>query len=246
MIPIGDNVAREHYPFVTHALIGLNVWFFSIELGQGPAIEPFIATWAVVPARLMLWHQSPWVLITLLTGMFLHAGWLHIIGNMIFLGVFGRSVEDDMGHGRFLLLYLAAGVTATLAQVAATPASTVPELGASGAIAGALGAYLLLFPRAQVFILIPLLIFFPVLVFPAWFVLIWWFLIQLVSGLHDLGSIQSATGGVAYWAHVGGFIFGAAFALPLARGRPHRIRYYDPVHGLTHLGGGGGSTPAPR
>lgn len=235
MIPFGDNVARESYPLVTKILIGLNIWFFFVEITQGPALDTFIMTWGAVPARLAHWQHEPWVLLTIFTSMFLHGGWLHIIGNMIFLSVFGPAVEDDLGHLRFLALYLAAGLAAGLTQAVATPLSTVPQIGASGAIAGVLGAYLILFPAARVFVLVPLLIFFPVLVFPAWFVLTWWFLIQFFSGVWSLATGATGSGGIAYWAHVGGFVFGLAVALLLAYPRKHRIRYYDPGHGLSHL-----------
>jgi len=227
MIPIGDNVVRTSTAFVTYALIALNSFVFFIELGQGPHIEAFIRTWGTVPALIAQWKTYPSILLTLVTSMFLHGGWMHIIGNMIFLAIFGRSVEDEMGGVRFAVFYFICGIVANLLQVFFSQGSSIPGLGASGAIAGVLGAYLLLFPRARVFLFIPLLFWFPIIVLPGVFVLGAWFLIQLLNGVSGLTSQHAATGGVAYWAHVGGFIAGMVLVIPFSRARRHPIRYYD-------------------
>lgn len=146
---------------------------------------------------------------------FLHAGWLHLLGNALFFWVFGNNVEDVMGRMRFVVFYLICGLAASAAQVAVNPASPVPTVGASGAISGVMGAYLVLFPRVRVKMLFPLLIIFPIIAFPAWAVLIWWFASQLLSGLPEmLASQQPATGGVAFWAHVGGFVAGVSLVRP--------------------------------
>lgn len=227
MIPLGDNVVRTSTAFVTYTLIALNILGFFIELGQGANIEAFIRTWGTVPALIGQWQTYPLILITLVTSIFLHGGWMHLIGNMIFLSVFGKSVEDEMTPGRYLLFYLICGVAANLLQVYFSPGSTVPGIGASGAIAGVLGAYLLLYPRARVFLFIPLLFWWPIIELPAFIVLLGWFGIQLLNGVASLSAAQTGTGGVAYWAHVGGFVTGMVLVLPFSRKRRHPIRYYD-------------------
>jgi len=199
MLPIGDdNSARRTVPLVTYALIALNVLFFFVEMSGGDA---FIEKWAFVPSRFLANPAGDFL--TLFTSMFMHAGWLHLGSNMLYLWIFGDNVEDRFGPGKFIIFYLLCGLGATFAQLAFSLDSTVPNLGASGAIAGVLGAYILMFPQGSVRVLqgqrvIPM---------PALIVIGFWFVLQLFSGI---GSITAAgdTGGVAYMAHIGGFIAG--------------------------------------
>jgi membrane associated rhomboid family serine protease len=223
VIPLRDSVPAQGWPVVTWALIGVNVWAFLNELLLGPKLEAFILTWGFVPARyffLAAVDPSDWAAryLPLLTSMFLHGGWGHLIGNMIYLGIFGDNVEDRLGHVRYLAFYLLTGVGAGLAHAYLHPESAIPTVGASGAISGVLGAYLVLFPRARVFTLIPLVfIFFHVVELPAMLYLGIWFLMQLLSGV--LGyTLAGEEGGVAWWAHVGGFVVGMAL-VPLLRRR---------------------------
>ena len=198
MFPIGDDdSARRTVPVVTYALIALNVLFFFVEMSGG---EAFIGTWAFVPRRFLANPAGDFP--TLFTSMFMHAGWLHLGGNMLYLWIFGDNVEDRFGHVKFIIFYLLCGLAATFAQLMFSVGSNVPNLGASGAIAGVLGAYILLFPRGQVRVLqgsqvIPV---------PALIVIGLWIVLQFFSGI---GSIASAgQGGVAYMAHIGGFVAG--------------------------------------
>jgi len=201
MFPIGDDdSARRTVPVVTYALIALNVLVFVLELNGG---DPFIERWSVVPRRLT---QNPGGdFITIFTSMFMHGGWLHLAGNMLYLWIFGDNVEDRFGHAKFTVFYLLCGIAATVAQVAISAGSSVPNLGASGAIAGVLGAYLILFPRGNVRVLMGR----GVVPMPALMVIGLWIVLQFINGI---GSItQSAeTGGVAYMAHIGGFVAGLA------------------------------------
>ena len=199
MFPIGDDDSAERtVPVVTYALIALNVLVFLLELNSG---EPFIERWSVVPRRLI---QNPGGdFMTIFTSMFMHGGWLHLAGNMLYLWIFGDNVEDRFGHAKFILFYLLCGIAATVAQVAISAGSNVPNLGASGAIAGVLGAYLILFPRGSVRVMMGR----GVVPMPALVVIGFWIVLQFINGV---GSItQSAeTGGVAYMAHIGGFVAG--------------------------------------
>ena len=198
MFPIGDdNTGRRTVPVVTYALIALNILFFLVELSGG---EAFIVKWAFVPSRFLANPAGDFP--TLFSSMFMHAGWLHLGGNMLYLWIFGDNVEDQFGHVKFIIFYLLCGLAATFAQLVFSLGSDVPNLGASGAIAGVLGAYIVLFPRGQVSVLqgqrvIPV---------PALIVIGFWIVLQLFSGI---GSIASAgQGGVAYMAHIGGFVAG--------------------------------------
>lgn len=198
MFPIGDdNSSRRTVPLVTYALIVLNVLFFFVELSGGDA---FIMQWAFVPSRFLANPAGDFL--TLFTSMFMHAGWVHLGGNMLYLWIFGDNVEDRFGHGKFIVFYLICGLAATFAQLAFSLGSNVPNLGASGAIAGVLGAYLMMFPQGRVQVLMGR----GIIPMPALIVIGLWFVLQLFSGF---GSIATAdTGGVAYMAHVGGFIAG--------------------------------------
>ena len=210
MFPIGDDdTSRRTVPLVTYALIALNALLFFVELSGGDA---FIGKWAFVPSRFL---ANPFGdLLTLFTSMFMHAGWIHLGGNMLYLWIFGDNVEDRFGHIKFTIFYLLCGLAATFAQLVFSLGSNVPNLGASGAIAGVLGAYILLFPRAKVRVLQGQ----RVIQVPALIVIGLWIVLQFFSGI---GSIANAaqTGGVAYMAHIGGFLAGFALTF-LFRGSP--------------------------
>lgn len=199
MLPIGDdNSSRKIFPLVTYALLLVNVLFFLLELFGG---DPFVIKWALVPSR---FFANPFgESITLFTAMFMHAGWLHLGSNMLYLLIFGDNVENRFGHGKFLIFYLLSGLAASFAQMLLTPISNIPILGASGAIAGVLGSYLLLYPKKRVRVLM----YFRVINLPALIVIGLWFLLQLFSSIGTFAN-TAQTGGVAYLAHVGGFIAG--------------------------------------
>lgn len=203
LIPLSDASRRPvRMPVCTTILIVVNVLAFLLELARG---EDFVTQWSVVPAAIVSGHR--WI--TILTAMFLHGSWSHIIGNMVFLWAFGPEVEDTMGRGRYLAFYLFGGLIAMLAQVLADPHSTVPNLGASGAIAAVMGAFLVTYPRDRIKAVLFLFIFWHVTLIPASLLIGVWFLMQLVHA-GTVAHVQS--GGVAYLAHVGGFIFGAVTA----------------------------------
>ncbi len=228
MIPLGDNVPSERTPFVTYTLIAVNVLVFFWELVLGTQADAFINAWGTTAVDIISWRQNPLVLSTLVTSVFLHGGWLHLIGNMLYLAIFGDNVEGIMGHRRFLFFYLLCGVAANVAQVIIAPSSTIPGIGASGAIAGVLAAYLLCFPRARVFVGIPLLVYMEVIALPAILVLGFWFVVQLFNGVAAIGMSSEATmGGVAWWAHVGGFATGMLLTPLLRQRRRHPFRYLD-------------------
>jgi membrane associated rhomboid family serine protease len=222
VIPLRDANPIRHTPVVTLAIIAACVLVFVYQLGQmaeggEAALERFVTQWGVVPAELVAALRAGAVpsqeAATLITSQFLHGSILHIGGNMLFLWIFGNNVEDAFGRLRFLAFYLIGGIVAALAQVAIDPESTVPTIGASGAIAATLGAYLVLFPGARVTTAIFLVFFYQLIEVPAVVVLIFWFVIQLFSGLGSLGMGDAVSGGVAFFAHIGGFVFGAAVAL---------------------------------
>ena len=199
MLPLGDDdSARRTFPLVTYALIVLNVLFFFVELSGGDA---FIARWAFVPSRFLANPGADFL--TIFTSMFMHAGWLHLGGNMLYLWIFGDNVEDRFGHLKYLIFYLLCGVAATFAQMAFSMGSDVPNLGASGAIAGVLGSYIFMFPQEQVRVLIGRTVT-PV---SALIVIGAWIVLQFFSGVASIASAAD-TGGVAYMAHVGGFFAG--------------------------------------
>ena len=175
----------------------------------GDEAVDFITAYGVIPYRFMhLFTSHPVELLTPLFAMFLHGGWLHVIGNMLYLYIFGDNVEDILGHGRYLVFYLLCGAASFLVQVLLQANSMVPNVGASGAIAGVLGAYILLFPRARVVTLVPIFFFFTVVEIPAFIFLGIWFLIQFASGAMTIGRTSALSGGVAWWAHIGGFLVG--------------------------------------
>jgi len=203
MIPLRDVIPSRTAPLVTVTIIGLNLaaWLFELSLSRD-VLPAFLRLYGVVPADVRL----P----TLFTSMFLHGGWAHVIGNMWYLWIFGDNVEDRLGHVRFLIFYLLCGFAAAIGQVLMDPTSTVPTIGASGAIAGVMGAYFVLYPRSRVLTLIPLIIFWEIVEIPAIFLLGFWFLLQLVSAGSITGSANAGGGGVAFAAHVAGFVAGLA------------------------------------
>ncbi|MEO9780685.1 MAG: rhomboid family intramembrane serine protease [Sedimentitalea sp.] len=225
MFPIRDHNPSGRTPYVVYGLMAANILiFFSYAgiLNDKYALYGLFGEWAMVPARIsngMNYH-------TLFSSMFLHAGWMHLIGNMLFLWIFGDNLEDEMGHVKFLAFYLACGLGAGLAHVLAAPYSAVLTVGASGAIAGVMGGYLLLFPRARVDVLLIIIIFFRIFAIPAWIVLAVWFAFQFFGGL----GADPEAGGVAYWAHAGGFVIGLVLAMPLwlRLGGP---RFWQRTHG---------------
>jgi membrane associated rhomboid family serine protease len=206
MLPISDdNSQRRTFPVITYALIALNFLFFFLELAAGDA---FIVQWAFIPNRFLANPVGDFI--TIFTAMFMHAGWVHILGNMLYLWIFGDNVEDRLGHIKFLIFYLLCGIAATFAQFIFSMGSDVPNLGASGAIAGVLGAYILLFPRERVNVLMGM----AVIPMPALVVIGLWFALQLCSGAGTFSN-TTETGGVAYMAHIGGFLAGLLMAFLL-------------------------------
>lgn len=216
MFPIRDHNPSGTTPWVTWALIAVNVAVFfliTLPLSADPrALEAFYFEYSLIPARFVQTGEVS----GLFTSMFLHAGFMHLAGNMLFLFIFGDNMEDAFGHVGFLLFYLASGVGAALTHVVMAPGSTVPTVGASGAIAGVLGGYLLLYPRARVDVMVVFIIFFQIISLPAWTMLGLWFAFQIIGGL----GAPVDGGGVAYWAHAGGFLAGLVLTVPvwLARG----------------------------
>ncbi|MEC4673783.1 MAG: rhomboid family intramembrane serine protease [Nitrospirota bacterium] len=231
MIPINDDNPTEITPVVTIAFIVSCVLVFLYQISlQAQGGEVFVYQYGAIPAVVFGHADLPMELRavpeygSLITSMFLHGGWMHLIGNMWYLWLFGDNIEDVMGHGKFILFYGVCGILAALSHAAIDPSSTVPMIGASGAISGVLGAYLLLYPRARVRVIIPLGFFSQMTYLPAWIVLGFWFLLQLWSGGMSVGS---QGGGVAFFAHIGGFI--AGMALISFFKHPH-IRLFNPAH----------------
>ena len=218
MVPIRDNNPTQTVPVVTYTLVALNLCAFVYQISLGDALQSFFQTWAIVPALLTQSLQGQptglpfpaWI--TLITSQFLHGGILHLGGNMLYLWIFGNNVEDKLGHVKFLIFYLTCGVLAGLAQWYFSALSTIPTLGASGAIAGVMGAYVLRFPKAEITTLIPLGFFFWTVRIPAVLFLGFWFIQQAFFSFASLdmgGNTTVSEGGIAYWAHAGGFVFGA-------------------------------------
>ncbi|TMV15078.1 rhomboid family intramembrane serine protease [Arenibacterium halophilum] len=225
MFPIRDHNPSGRRPYVTYALVAANILIFlsyADLIGNGRAIWQFYAQWAIIPARITQGAE----LHTLFSSMFLHAGVMHLGGNMLFLWIFGDNLEDEMGHLPFLGFYLTCGVGSGLVHVVAGPLSPVPTVGASGAIAGVMGAYLLLYPKARVDVFFFFIVFFKIIPMRAWVMLGAWFALQVFN---SVGS-DSEAGGVAYWAHSGGFVIGLLLALPLwvRRGGP---RFWSQTEG---------------
>jgi len=206
MIPLYDTVRSRKFPLINLVLIVSNILVFLYEQQLSSAqLERFIFTWALVPAHLIRNPAAAWI--TIFTAMFLHGSWIHLLGNMWFLYIFGDNIEARLGGMRYLIFYLLSGVAAALLQTYVQPASQVPTIGASGAIAGVLGAYLVSFPRSRVASLVPILFIFTIVEIPAVLFLAFWFIIQIYSGLFVMQGANAAN--IAWWAHIGGFVFGA-------------------------------------
>jgi membrane associated rhomboid family serine protease len=220
MIPLRDAAPSHSFPTITVLLIALNVLAYLHELSLGRKLDIFLMQYGAVPQHFIMAGQREGVsaverFLPLFTSMFLHGGWLHLGGNMLYLWIFGDNVEDRLGHLRFVLFYLACGLTAAFAQIYIYPTSKIPMVGASGAVAGVLGAYLVLFPHARVLALIPILFFFQVVELPAFFFLLFWFGMQFLNGAVSITGAPYMTGGVAWWAHIGGFASGMALGFLL-------------------------------
>jgi membrane associated rhomboid family serine protease len=251
MIPYRDENETQRFAIVTAAIIAVNflVWIVVEGAGSTLALAKSVCELGLIPGELTLSIPvgtafrmgENLVCLTdpgrqvshLITSMFLHGSWMHILGNMWFLWIFGNNVEDSMGRLRFILFYLLCGLAAAMGQVLAAPNSSIPMVGASGAISGVMGAYLVLFPRVRVYALVPLIFIFTSVAMPAWVMLGYWFLIQFISGLASFGG---DVGGVAFWAHVGGFLAGVVLVKFFVREdyleahrahnwRPHRLMF---------------------
>jgi membrane associated rhomboid family serine protease len=226
MIPLKVLLGRRGVPGITVLLIAVNFGFFLHELSLGPqAVQVFLFHYGLVPARISLafagYHVSlADLVIPMFSSMFLHGGWMHILGNMWFLWVFGGAVEETLGMGSYLAFYIVCGLGAGVTQVLFDWGSRIPTIGASGAIGGVMGAYLILFPRSKVLTLVPLIVFFFTVRLSAIFMIGYWFLIQFLSAAASLGVPQA--GGTAFWAHVGGFLLGAVIAVPARK----RVLWY--------------------
>jgi membrane associated rhomboid family serine protease len=219
MFPVSDVIPSRTTPVVTIGLIAANALVFLHQLTLGDRqLQVFVETFGVVPA------EFTWM--SVFTSMFLHGGWLHFAGNMLYLWIFGDNVEDRLGHGRYLLFYLGSGAAAALAQTATSPSSFVPMVGASGAIAGVMGAYFVLFPHSRVLTAVFIVFFMDLVEIPAIFFLGIWFLMQFFSGVGSLGA-DAAQGGVAFWAHIAGFVVGALVGLIWRSRRDTRAEVWD-------------------
>ncbi len=218
MLPIRDDIPSSRFPAVTVAIIVVNVLVFLRELQLGPQLEDMLVSFAIIPARytqpeVAQLFTVPQQVFALFSSMFLHGGWLHLLGNMWTLWIFGDNVEDRLGRVRYLGLYLAGGFAAALLHIYTNAGSTIPTIGASGAIAGIMGAYFRFYPSARVETLVPPFVFGPYFVLPAVLFLGWWFLLQFFNGALSLGASGAGFSGVAWWAHVGGFLFGFTVCL---------------------------------
>ena len=232
MFPLRDDAPRFGTPFITLALIVVNVavfvYQFWLAIESPGAQQTFVETFGAIPLRAEQALAGRYPLIEgigpVFTSIFLHGGWLHLIGNMWFLWIFGDNVEDELGHFTYLLFYLACGLLASLAHILANPESMVPAVGASGAIAGVMGAYLVRFPSARITTLVWIFVFITTIELPAVVMLVYWLAIQFFSGAAETGG--AGTGGVAWWAHVGGFVAGAVLIWSRPRRRRYRRAYY--------------------
>jgi len=232
MIPLRDDAPRFSTPYINYFVVALNILVFLFEVALAPGSRnALLFEFGLVPEHLTgLLHGGPGVapeaaLVPILTSMFLHASWLHVIANMWVLWIFGDNIEGYVGHFRYLVFYLLCGIAASLMHIAFNPASNVPSVGASGAIAGVMGAYFVLYPSARVLTIVPLFFYFTFFWLPAWVVLGYWFVVQFLSGAAtSIAYSRQTSGGIAFWAHVGGFIAGAAF-IKLFPAAASRYRY---------------------
>jgi membrane associated rhomboid family serine protease len=219
VIPLRDVIPSRTTPFVTVTIIILNaiVFLYQVTLPE-PLQKQFVLSFALIPA------DFSWL--NVFTSMFMHGGWMHILGNMLYLWIFGDNVEDRFGHGRFIVFYLLCGMAAAFAQTAVNLDSNIPMVGASGAIAGVLGAYLIMFPQSRVLTLIPLFIIWEIVEIPAVIVLGIWFVLQLLSGVGSLASAETG-GGVAFWAHIAGFVCGMALVPLFRRSERQSVEWWN-------------------
>ena len=213
MLPLKDNIPSKSFPFVNIGLIVINTVFFIYVLSYGQEFDQVIFTLGFIPARFLSRFSDNFItpegILPVFSSMFLHANLIHLLSNMWMLWIFGDNVEDCMGHGRYLLFFLLCGVAAVFAQAVSNPQSAIPMVGASGAISGVLGAYFLTYPKARILTLVPIVILFYIVELPAYFFLGFWFVLQFIQGsLHALNAQSMISGGVAWWAHVGGFVAG--------------------------------------
>lgn len=216
MFPLKDNISTKTFPYVNIGLIVINSVFFIYQMSYGAAVDQLIFTLGFIPARFIAQQGenflNPVGFIPVFSSMFLHANFVHLLSNMWMLWIFGDNVEDCMGHGRYFVFFLLCGIASVFAQAVSNPQSAIPMIGASGAISGVLGAYFLTYPQARILTLVPIVIFFYIIELPAFFFLGFWFVLQFIQGsLYSLNSEQVAGGGVAWWAHVGGFAAGVLF-----------------------------------
>lgn len=217
MIPLRDSIPSEKFPVMTFAIIAANVlvWFYEVSLGA--RLDRFVLEYGLIPLRFVAFNKFQGgfldnALVPMFCSIFMHGGWLHVIGNMWFLWIFGDNVEDRLGHFKYLVFYLLCGFGAALLHIISDPASKVPMVGASGAISGVLGAYLISYPHARIHTLLIIVIFIQFVEIPAFLFIILWFVFQFLSGASQIGA-QHDIGGVAYWAHMGGFIVGVALLM---------------------------------
>ena len=222
MIPLRDNIPHERKPVVTVALLLINVAVFFYEISLGEKLQDFFYIYGFVPKNIFLPIGLEYKIKPLFTNMFLHAGFIHLLGNMLFLWIFADNVEDKLGHFKFLIFYITCGVIASLAHLVMNVSSDIPAVGASGAIAGVLGAYIIMFPRARILTLVPFLIFFQLIEIPAFIFLGIWFVYQFLLGISSIGLYGA---GIAFWAHIGGFAGGISLVF-LWRKKRRRGYYY--------------------
>ena len=252
MFPYHDENETQRTPYVTFAIIGLNVaaWLLYQGAGSERALAASVCNAGLIPGELteslrpgtgfpmgegLFCEIDPGrQTLNLFTSMFLHGGWMHLLGNMWFLWLFGNNVEDSMTRPRFVAFYLLSGIGAALVQVVASPASEIPMVGASGAISGVMGAYLVLFPRVRVYTMVPLGFFIQQIPLPAWVMLIYWMVLQIFGGLSSI--VSEPGGGVAFWAHIGGFVAGVILVKMFVR--PHRVAAHQSHHWRPHQPGG--------
>lgn len=228
MIPFRDDVPSKSFPIVTVTLIGINIGVFIQELALGPQLQDFLFLYGVVPAKWSYWGKVPDLsfgdlTLPYFTSLFLHGGWFHLIGNMWYLWLFGDNIEDRLGHVRFLLFYLACGLLAGIVHTTYSFDAHLPAVGASGAIAGVLGAYLINYPHARIVTLVPFFFYYEIIELPAIMVLGAWFLVQFLNGTAAIATTAQGTGGVAWWAHIGGFIAGIFMYYVLSRDTRKRV-----------------------
>ncbi|MBW2306651.1 MAG: rhomboid family intramembrane serine protease [Deltaproteobacteria bacterium] len=231
MIPLRDRNPSGSFPVVTLLIIVANMVLFIYELGMGYRLERFLMTWGLVPLKVRYFFAVQEigmadVFLPFFTSMFLHGGWLHVIGNMWYLWIFGDNVEDRLGHARYFLFYIICGLGAALTHVLFNINSGMPVVGASGAVAGVLGAYMFSFPKARVLTLVFIFIFITTIEIPAYFFLAFWFILQFLSGTMSIAASSGDAGGVAWWAHVGGFVLGILLITRMRRHRQSRQQRY--------------------